>query len=176
MARSIFIVGCPASGKSTFGRALARSLGREFIDLDRYIENRFHSSIPDIFTQKGEAAFREMENKMLREAGEFENVVIACGGGTPCHGENMKWMLCHGHVIWLEASLQKVVSRLMLNSRRPMFKGLNKDDAEAKLRSLLREREQYYSLAHIRFSGEKLENREEIASTVMRFHNQHPDI
>ena len=65
-----------ASGKTTLGRALARLLGREFIDLDFYISQRFHKSIPELFKEYGEEGFRDIEAAMLREAGEFEGTVM----------------------------------------------------------------------------------------------------
>ena len=68
--RPLFIVGMPACGKSTFGRALARALRRRYIDLDTYIENRFHTSVRELFATDGEARFRRLEAAMLREAGE----------------------------------------------------------------------------------------------------------
>jgi len=77
----IFIIGMPASGKTTFGRALARRLGREFIDLDFCITQRFRASVAEIFARDGEEAFRRREAAMLREVGEMEDVVVACGGG-----------------------------------------------------------------------------------------------
>lgn len=87
----IFIIGMPASGKTTFGRALARRLGREFIDLDFCITQRFRASVAEIFARDGEEAFRRREAAMLREVGEMEDVVVACGGGTPCFSSNMEY-------------------------------------------------------------------------------------
>lgn len=124
MRPPLFILGYMACGKTTFGRALARATGREFIDLDFYIEQRFHKSIPEIFAERGENEFRRMESAMLREVGEFENVIIACGGGTPCFNDNMDYMLGQGTTLFLEASEEKIVSRLIENSsRRPLMAG-----------------------------------------------------
>ena len=81
--KRIFLIGYMGSGKTTLGRAFARATGLEFIDLDWYIEERLHKSISILFAERGEDGFREQERKMLHEAGEFEDVVIACGGGTP---------------------------------------------------------------------------------------------
>ena len=91
----IFIVGMPASGKSTFGRALARRLGRRFVDLDAYIENRFHTTVRALFADRGERAFRRLEALMLREVGEFEDVVVATGA-TSHFGPSMN--CCIGRV------------------------------------------------------------------------------
>ena len=80
----IILIGYMGAGKTTIGKVLAREMGMEFYDLDNYIEDRFHQKIPDIFAEKGEEGFREIERKMLHEVAEFEDVIISCGGGTPC--------------------------------------------------------------------------------------------
>lgn len=81
--KTIFLIGFMGCGKSTLGRALGRATSMEFIDLDHYIETRYHKNVREIFATEGEERFRDMERRMLREVGEFENVIIACGGGTP---------------------------------------------------------------------------------------------
>ena len=110
---TIFIIGYMACGKTTFGRALARRLGYDFIDLDFYIEQRFRRSVRQIFADSGEEEFRRLEASMLREAGEFENVVVACGGGTPCFFDNMEYMNSRGTTVWLQASVRRTVERLL---------------------------------------------------------------
>ena len=82
--RRIILLGYMGAGKTTIGKVLAQKLSLEFFDLDWYIEDRFRMKIPQIFAEKGEEGFREIERKMLHEVAEFENVVISCGGGTPC--------------------------------------------------------------------------------------------
>lgn len=72
------------SGKTTLGKAYSAATGLQFVDLDWYIEERMHKSISDLFAERGEEGFRLLEQRMLHEAGEFEDVLIACGGGTPC--------------------------------------------------------------------------------------------
>ena len=125
----MFIIGYMASGKTTFGRALAHRMGREFIDLDFYIEQRFRKTIAEIFSEKGEEEFRRMETAMLRETGEFDNVVISCGGGTPCFNNNMEYMLSRSDVVWLDATVDRIVERLVINSsRRPLIKGKSPEE------------------------------------------------
>ena len=131
----VFIIGYMACGKTTFGRALARTMGRDFIDLDFYIEQRFRLSIRDIFAQRGEVEFRRMEAAMLREVGEFSNVVVACGGGTPCHAGNMDYMLGRGLTVWLQASEERTVARLMANNaRRPLMAGKSEEEIRVAVR------------------------------------------
>ena len=82
--KSIVLIGYMGAGKTTIGHALAKDMGVQFYDLDWYIEMRFHKTVAQIFEERGEEGFREMERNMLHEVAEFENVVISCGGGTPC--------------------------------------------------------------------------------------------
>lgn len=97
------------SGKTTLGKAFAKAAGLEFIDLDWYIEERLHKTISKIFAEQGESGFREVERKLLHEAGDFEDVLIACGGGTPCFFDNMDYMNQAGDtVFWM--SLRKCCS------------------------------------------------------------------
>lgn len=159
-----------ACGKTTFGRALARKLGREFIDLDFYIEQRFRRSVSDIFALEGEVGFRDKETKMLKEAGEFEDVVIACGGGTPCFNDNMDFMLSHGKVVYLDTSVDRIVERLEANrSRRPLMASKTSDELRSAVEKGLAQRLPHYMRAHIKFSGELLEDRRQIADSISRF-------
>ena len=88
----IFLTGYMGAGKTTLGKAFARKLNIPFIDLDWYIEERFHKTVGELFTERGEAGFRELERNMLHEVAEFENVVISTGGGAPCFFDNMEFM------------------------------------------------------------------------------------
>lgn len=166
----VFVIGYMACGKTTFGKALATETNRTFIDLDFYIEQRFHTSISDIFAAEGEESFRRKESAMLREVGEFENVIISCGGGTPCFGDNMDYMLSRGLVIFLEASEDTIIRRLSINSsRRPLMAHKSKEEMRSAVKAGLAARLQVYSRAHIRFSGDRLENKLEIDQSVISF-------
>lgn len=167
---AIFVIGYMACGKTTFGRALARELGMEFIDMDFRIEQRFHTTIMDIFRQKGEESFRRMETAMLHEIGEIENCVISCGGGTPCFNGNMDYMLSVGPVIWLKASPERIVERLQINrSRRPLMREVEESELLEKVRTGLAEREPWYKRANIHFNSDRLENRRQISNTIEEF-------
>ena len=80
----IFLIGYMGAGKTTLGKAFAREMSLNFIDLDWYIEERFHKTVQQLFLERGEDGFRELERKMLHEVAEFEDVVVSAGGGTPC--------------------------------------------------------------------------------------------
>ena len=172
---TIFLIGYMACGKTTFGRALARRLGKQFIDLDFYIEQRFRKSIAQIFSEKGEEEFRRMESAMLREVGEFENVIVSCGGGTPCFHDNIDYMLGRGDVVWLQASVDRIVERLIINSsRRPLMKGKSPEELREAVIAGLAGREKFYSRANIHFPSDQLEDRRQIDTTVAAFLATHP--
>lgn len=166
----IFIIGYMASGKTTFGRALARKLGVEFIDLDFYIEQRFRKSVSELFAERGEEGFRKIELAMLREAGEFENCIISCGGGTPCFFDNMDYMLSRGTTVWLEATPERITERILANQgKRPLMEGKSPEEVMTAVKAGLESRQPHYSRAAVRFSGQNLEDRRQINQTVDEF-------
>ncbi len=173
----IFIIGYMASGKTTFGRALAKVTHREFIDLDFRIEQRFHTTVSDLFKTRGEEEFRRIEAGMLREIGEMEDVIISCGGGTPCFHGNMDFMLDMGVTVWLEATPGRIVERLIRNrSRRPLMATKPEEELRDAVEHGLAERRNVYSRAALRFSGEELENRHQISESVSRFFAENPHL
>ena len=77
------------AGKTTVGKALSKELGIPFYDLDWYIESRRRKTVAQLFAEVGEEGFRKIEYNMLHEVAEFEDVIISCGGGTPCFFDNI---------------------------------------------------------------------------------------
>lgn len=164
------------SGKSTLGRALGRATGMTFIDLDTYIETRYHSNIRDIFAARGEDAFRDMERRMLDEVSSFENVIIACGGGTPCFGDNMELMNKRGMTVFLDASRQRLVERLKAGrARRPLIARLDDPALEKFVNDALDARMCHYSKAKETFCSDRLDDKIQIKESVDRFISQFSD-
>lgn len=131
-----FLIGYKSSGKSTMGKKLASRLGLEFIDLDDFMEQREGKSVPELFTELGEQEFRNREWAALLKIVKKDNVVIALGGGAPCHCDNMNLIEKQGDVIYLRLDNDTLVSRLKKATKdRPIV--LNKTDEE--LRSYVRE-------------------------------------
>ena len=173
----IFIIGMPASGKTTFGRALARRLGREFIDLDFCITQRFRASVAEIFARDGEEAFRRREAAMLREVGEMEDVVVACGGGTPCFSSNMEYMNGRGLTVCLTATPERLRERMLLGGdKRPLVKGKSEAELGEYVAAVLAERGPYYSRAKVFLESSQLEDRRQIAATVDCFLADNPGL
>lgn len=166
-----------ACGKTTLGRALAKTLCREFIDLDFYIEQRFRTTIRQIFATKGEEEFRRMECEMLREVGEMQDVVIACGGGTPCFHGNMDYMLSRGTTIYLETAESRILERLLRNrARRPLMAEKKEEELTAEIHAGLTARLPHYTRAAICHCGEQLESRRQISDTIADLLAAHPGL
>lgn len=168
--KPIFLIGYMGCGKSTLGRALGRMTGMEFIDLDHYIENRFHKTIREIFADEGEARFRDIERRMLQEVSQFEDVIVACGGGTPCFGQNMELMNEAGTTVLLDTSMAKLLTRLKRGRhKRPLIAGMDDATLEAFVATNLEQRAPHYNRAAHRFRSNLLENEVEIDDTARRF-------
>lgn len=165
----IFLTGYMGAGKTTLGKAFARELGLSFIDLDWYIEERFHRTISQLFAERGEEAFRRLERNMLHEVGDFENVVVSTGGGTPCFFDNMDYMNAQGQTVFLDVDEDTLFRRLRAaTSQRPILQG----KSEAELRTFIREalagRMPFYGQARYRFDGSRLESLQQIDESVRR--------
>lgn len=163
----IFLTGYMASGKTTLGKAYAKACGLSFIDLDWYIEERMHSTIRDIFATRGEDGFRQLERKMLLEVAEFENVIVACGGGTPCFFDNMEFMNSCGVTVFLDTASEVLFRRLkQAAANRPLVAGKSDDELKQTIADGLEHRMPFYSQAAIRLDGSRLESRSQIDETV----------
>lgn len=160
-------MGC---GKSTLGRAVRKATGINFIDLDTYIENRFHTTISALFAERGEDGFRRLERAMLEEVSAFEDTLIACGGGTPCFFDNMDLMNSSGTTVWLNTARPRIIERLLINrSRRPLLANKSAEELTEFVERAMDEREPYYAKASARFDGHNLEDRNQIRQTTDAF-------
>lgn len=146
----IFLIGYMGAGKTTAGKELANILNLDFIDLDLYIESRYHKSINQIFTEHGESKFREIESKLLKEVSDFENTVISTGGGTPCFFDNMQHMNNCGTTLYLKSSTKTLADRLFLNKdKRPLLKDKTEEELFIFVDENLAKREPFYSQAKL---------------------------
>jgi shikimate kinase len=146
----IYLVGMPASGKSTLGQSLARKLSLQFKDLDEVIVSMTGKSIPQLFSTLGEAYFRKAEREALQQTLQLEKTVIATGGGTPCFFDNMDFINHNGLSIWAQASLEELEGRLnKALTQRPMFAGKSPAQIREILRQLLENRLPYYQQAQL---------------------------
>ena len=165
----IFLIGYMGAGKTTLGKAFARALGLTFVDLDWYIEERYHKTIRQIFTERGEDGFRELEKRMLHEVGDFENVVISVGGGTPCFFDNVEYMNRVGETVFLDVAVNVLFRRLKVaKQQRPLLAEKNDEELMAFIVDALQNRLPFYTQAKHVFNGELLEDRYQIQQSVER--------
>lgn len=146
--RRIILIGYMGAGKTTIGRKLAQKLGLTFYDLDWYIEARFHKKIPQIFEEEGESRFRDIESRMLHEVAEMEDVVVACGGGTPCFNDNMDYMNTMGDTVFLNADIEAIKGHLTMGkSIRPLIQGKSAEELDSYIKESLTVRMPFYKKA-----------------------------
>ncbi|MCX7862613.1 MAG: shikimate kinase [Bacteroidales bacterium] len=147
----IFLIGFMGSGKSTYGKELANLLQFTFFDLDTMIEEKTKKSISEIFEQESEQQFRHYETHYLHYIVEnFDNLVVATGGGTPCFNDNMKTMINNGITVYLQLSSNVICERIKHTTlQRPLLKNINPDELVGWINTTLNDREYYYSQAHI---------------------------
>ena len=165
----IFLTGYMGAGKTTLGKAFARKLNIPFIDLDWYIEERFHKTVGELFKERGEVGFRELERNMLHEVAEFENVVISTGGGAPCFFDNMEFMKRAGKTVFLDVHPDILFRRLRIaKQQRPILQGKQDDELKAFIVQALERRSSFYTQAQYVFNAEELEDRHQIEASVKR--------
>ncbi len=165
--KRVILIGYMGSGKTTVGRALSKATGMMFYDLDWYIESRMRKSIAQIFAEKGEEGFRKIEYNMLHEVAEFEDVIISCGGGTPCFFDNIDYMNQQGDVVYLKATPEVLYKHLLMGKGdRPLLKDKTPDELIAYITEHLHEREPYYSQAQHILDVTVLDNYDKINLSV----------
>ena len=155
------------AGKTTVGKALAKTLGLQFYDLDWYIESRMRKKVSEIFAERGEEGFRRIEHNMLHEVAEFENVVLSCGGGTPCFFDNMDYMNQQAQVVYLRCVPEVLFAHLhMSKNDRPLLRGKSADELLTFITEQLKVREPFYTKAHYQLDISLMDNNQKIQNTV----------
>ena len=155
------------SGKTTVGKALAKEIGLPFYDLDWYIESRMRKKVSQIFADQGEEGFRRIERNMLHEVAEFEDVVVSCGGGTPCFFDNMDYLNQQAQVVYLKADPEVLHKHLLMGKGdRPLLKGKAPDELIQFIREQLEKREPFYTKARYTLDVSLMDNYEKIKVTI----------
>ena len=148
----IFLIGLPGSGKTTLGKQLAEKLNLPFVDLDLEIEKKEGKTVQEIFAQKKENYFREMESKILKDFCLSESdIVIATGGGAPCFFDNMMVMNQSGKTIFLDVPASEIARRLQETNltERPLFSKLSSEQLKDKIEWLRSQRISFYKQAQL---------------------------
>ena len=168
----IIILGYMGAGKTTLGHALSKVLDMPFYDLDWYIESRMRKTVSQIFEERGEEGFRTIERNMLHEVAEFENVIISCGGGTPCFFDNMEYMNQQGETVYLSATPEILYQHLQTGKKeRPLLKGKSEEELKMFMQTQLNDRNVYYNQAKHIFRVELMDTRDKIQLLAERLIN-----
>lgn len=155
------------AGKTTVGHALSKATGLPFYDLDWYIGNRRRTTATELFNTIGEENFRIIERNMLHEVAEFENIILSCGGGTPCFFDNMDYLNRQGETFYLKASIDVLTSHLkMARTERPMLQGKNEEELRTFIEKHLSEREHIYQQAKHTINVDVLNTHQRIHTIV----------
>ena len=153
-SQKVYIIGFMGSGKTTAGKKLASLLDWSFIDLDKKIEEQSEKTISEIFSKYGEDYFRDIESEVLKSLGSEKNIVISTGGGTPCFGDNMEYMIRTGLTLYLKLTPGQLRSRLSHETNeRPLLKNLNKEGLLGFIEEKLIFREKWYMQAELIVEG-----------------------
>lgn len=167
--KRIILIGYMGAGKTTVGKSLAKELGLSFYDLDWYIESRMRKTVPQLFAERGEDGFRKIEHNMLHEVAEFEDVVLSCGGGTPCFFDNMDYLNQQGQVVYLKADPEVLYKHLQMGKvERPLLKGKTPEELITFIRQQLEKRELFYTKAKYTLDVSLMDNYEKIKITVAK--------
>ncbi len=155
MKTNIALIGFMGTGKTAVGQALAKKLGRKFIEVDTLIEQKAGKTIPQIFQQDGEIAFRQLEIEATRDIARQENCVIACGGGIVLNRINIDRLKEGARIVYLTASPSVILRRVAREAgQRPLLQVDNPAQTVAKL--LRFRRPLYESAADIRINTSRL--------------------
>lgn len=160
---NLYLIGMMGAGKTTVGRLLADQIGYRFFDTDALIEQVAGQSIPQLFAESGEAAFRQIETQVLANLSPYYRLAIATGGGIVL--DRMNWSyLRHGLVIWLDAPLEVLYQRLQGDQTRPLLQDPNPRD---RLHHLLEQRRPLYAQADVHITVTAADTPEQIVQHVL---------
>ncbi len=153
--KRIFLIGYMGSGKTSMGMKLAEKLGFTFVDMDHLIEEKYLKTVSQIFAEFGQDRFREIERDILHEVADFENVVIATGGGAPCFFDNIGYMNSHGLTVYIQLNAAQLADRLEHSraGKRPLLADRKGDDLRSFIADGLKTREGFYLQAQLCVSG-----------------------
>lgn len=169
IAGNIFLVGAMGAGKSTIGRQLAKSLGRDFYDSDKEIEKRTGVAISWIFEREGEAGFRIREQKVIDDLTRLKNIVLATGGGAILSQNNRQYLRSRGRVIYLHVSVDQLLRRTTKDKTRPL---LQTDDPKKRITELLAQRAPlYHDVADIELQTGEQSIQHTVAGLIKKLEN-----
>lgn len=164
--KNIILIGFMGTGKTVTGRILAERTGMELVDMDSLIEARQKKTIPEIFAQDGEPAFRRMEREMVQELAMRNGLIISTGGGIVLNPDNLADFEKTGLVVCLTASPETIFLRLEKDTTRPLLSGDKKEQIE----TLLKRRQPLYGAIALQIDGDRL-GPEECADAILKLYS-----
>ena len=148
------------AGKSTVGPILANTLGWNYFDLDKVIEEKLGKKIKTVFEENGEPFFRQVESEVLKELSNSNNVIISLGGGTIVNPNNLNIIKSTGKIIYLKASIDSIYKRVAFKRDRPNLiidgEEFSKERLIQKINNLYNAREKYYNQADITINTDNI--------------------
>ena len=164
----VTFIGMMGTGKSKFGRLIAKKFNFIFYDIDFLIEKKYNNTIKRLFQENGQKFFRQAEESIIKEliftiSQSNQSSVISLGGGAFDNVNTRTLLLKKSHVIWLNTPIETLVNRVGDGSKRPMLKG----DVKKSISGLLKKRTKYYSLCHDQLNTDKL-NQKQIIEKIKK--------
>jgi len=155
--KNVVLVGFPGCGKTTVGNQLASQLNLNFVDLDAAVEEKYHTTVPQLFQKYGELVFRKCEYQTLNELLQKEQLLIATGGGAPCYEDAMSLINQHALSVYLNLSEETLVQRLRNSHKvRPLVQNLTLPELQQYVHDTLCKRCSYYEQAQLILTEEAL--------------------
>ena len=167
LKKNLVLLGMMGAGKSSIGFLISKKLNIKFIDIDKVIEKEENMKISDIFKNKSEKYFRNLEEKTTLKMLNSENKVIALGGGAFINDKIRKTVLNNDFSIWLNWDTQTLLDRIKNSKKRPI--AINSNDSEIK--ELISKRSKIYSLAKFKVNCQKLTKNQIIKKILKRYEN-----
>jgi len=156
----VYLAGFMGAGKSTVGPILANTLGWNYFDLDKVIEEKLGKKIKTVFEENGEPFFRQVESEVLKELSNSNNVIISLGGGTIVNPNNLNIIKSTGKIIYLKASIDSIYKRVAFKRDRPNLiidgEEFSKERLIQKINNLYNAREKYYNQADITINTDNI--------------------
>jgi shikimate kinase len=154
----IFLIGLMGCGKTFLANILSNEKGIDCIDLDKLIEKEEQSSVTDIFKNKGELVFRDLETKFLKECiTSIRSLIVATGGGTPCFNDNIQLMNEKGITIWLDESIETIIERIKpCKFKRPLIADIDEENLTDYFEALHKARNPFYSQCQYKLIGKQI--------------------
>tara|TARA_B100001996_G_scaffold355018_1_gene317355 strand:+ start:338 stop:862 length:525 start_codon:yes stop_codon:yes gene_type:complete len=163
--KNLVLIGMMGSGKTTIGNLMSKKLNFRFFDIDKIIENETKMKITEIFKNKGEVFFRNLEEKITKKILNFDEVVISLGGGAFINEEIRKVTTLKSKTFWLNWNANTLINRINKNKNRPLAINLTNND----LKNLINKRSKYYSMANHKINCQNL-SKSEITNKILKLY------